>query len=255
MGLFVDIMVYKRLALILAILLACTGGYVLFGDEIQSQVPSLDTSDTQSESQPDDTDTEPGETESTSESEHDETDSESGDAESTSQRSTQYKVGMDTGEVVIRLSDLDGQYDFVDESLTYQSNASEDVRAQFEQKGVLKQHKRLFEVENRSFDAPIFVISSIAVYENDSAATQDLEGSVDALHDRGTVNSVRVNDTTATVAKYRDQQGNYQTITYLQQRNAVYFVLTTDDSQYRQQTTLKLLAEMNRDMNRSEGES
>jgi len=161
----------------------------------------------------------------------------------------QYGTGIESGEVVIRLSDLNGQYDFVTESETYQSNASEDIRPQFEEKEVLKQHRRLFETEDKTFETPVFIISSIAVYETRSAASRDLDQSIDRLSEDGTVSSTDVRDATAQVVTYRDRQGNYQTIAYLQQSNTVYYVLTTDDTEYRQEYALELLAEMQVDMN------
>ena len=136
-------------------------------------------------------------------------------------------------EVVIRLSDFESKYDFTSGLNETRSELSEDRKQAFEEKGVLRQYKRLFTREDGETGVPYQIISTAVVYENESSAEVDLQSNLQNIRSKnGKVVETEISGVTVYEATW-EAASDHVTI-YRQKDNMLYFVFSTekDDRDY-----------------------
>lgn len=157
---------------------------------------------------------------------------------------------VDTDEIVLRLSDIGFGYNLSNEVNETRNGVSKNRQTEFEEKGIRRQHRRLFTREDNSRDLPEYILSSVIVYEGPAAAREDLseaEASIEAQN--GEISTVQIEDHgKVSQAVFRDSSGYYQTIVFDQQENLRYYVIVSDKNGYRPQLAQDLFAKMAEDI-------
>lgn len=143
-----------------------------------------------------------------------------------------YNASTDTGDIVLRLSDVPEAYDRGGESLQYRSNLSGSEKRQFSRQGIIKQHQRSFLLNDSSNQSyPAVLISAAVVYEDTASADENIRNTIANLTSEGA--SYRkmeiVTGVNATIAQFENDRGGHVTVIYDQDSNMGYYVVALAD--------------------------
>lgn len=154
------------------------------------------------------------------------------------------------GEIVLRLSDLKNGYNITSDVNESVSTVSGERKSKFEQRGIIKQHRRLFTRERNVEEGPLYILSSVIVYKNETSSNQDLRSSLTKIRNQGgeTTEVELESDLSVIQAEYEDAQGYNHTIIYRKVGNMVYFVTTTATQNHHENLSRKLLLIMANDV-------
>lgn len=166
------------------------------------------------------------------------------DETSSSLSQSQFSFNEEMQEVVLRLSDFDGKYDFSSEMNETREGLSDSRKKTFEDKGVLGQYKRLFTREEAESGVPYQIISTATVYENSENANSDLDSSLQEIRDKnGEVEERDIAGVSVYKAIWDDSQGYSHTVIYRQEDNLLYFVFSTERENRSYDEKMELLME------------
>lgn len=153
---------------------------------------------------------------------------------------TPYDMSVNTGEIVLRLSDLPSGYEFGGE--TNQSQTSEgDTGTQLREQSILRQHQRSFRYNGTDTSQyPPILISSVIIYEDTNAAENQFQQAVANLTTGNATAENRevVSGSTATVVKFRNQRDGYVVLVYSQNQNMGFYIATLSANRYREEFTV-----------------
>lgn len=147
-------------------------------------------------------------------------------------------------ETVIRLSDLNGKYNFTAEINETREKVSASRSQKMKDKGVVRQYKRLFTREQSAEDVPYQIISTAIIYEDEESAESDLNSSLQQLREKGNVFKTSLSGVQVYKASWEGFDYNYGAIYYLRE-NKLYFLLSTETrSQSYDEKRVDLMKEM-----------
>jgi len=161
---------------------------------------------------------------------------------------TPFPADAETDEIVLRLSDIGFGYNFTGESVQRRTDASGETQRDFEEKGILKQHKRVFTLaeSNQANEKPTTILSTVVIYETEDDAATDLQNTITNLESDGANVSQQsiASGITATQVTFQGNQGLNHVILYGQENNMLYFVMVTGEKQYHKENAIDLFMQM-----------
>jgi len=158
---------------------------------------------------------------------------------------------VNTDEIVLRLSDTGFGYNFTSEAIEYQENVSEEKKKRFEEKGIVKQHTRVFtRAASNGEEHPTLIRSTVVIYEREEDARRDVQDAVNTINNQGgTTSQVRIaSGITAEHVQFEDSNELKTIILYGREKNIVYYVMISGQEQYFEEETEELFIEMTVDV-------
>lgn len=146
-----------------------------------------------------------------------------------------YSMETETGEIVLRLSDLGATYNLSGESLKVRKELSGEERDQLESNDILRTHSRSFRSTNSSEENnPLLVISTVTIYDSQNDAKSGLQHKLKSFQERDSeIRNVSVaTGINATQVKFQNQRDLHNTLLYHQDNNLVITVIVTGPNQY-----------------------
>lgn len=155
----------------------------------------------------------------------------------------QYSTALDTGNVLLTLSELPDGYDIEGETLRYRNRTSGETYNRMQERRVELLHERAFSTNATSAaDDPELVFTSVGVYESPGAAQSWLDSHLDSIRESGgSVEESQVAGTAATVARFQSD-GDLQTVAVYERRSNVVFYIAVSDEEYRDSSAEELFA-------------
>ena len=151
-----------------------------------------------------------------------------------------YGMNTNTGEIVLRLSDLPSGYEFRGE---VNKSPSENLS----KKGITKIHKRSFSYNSTNKSGyPSIIISSTIIYENQHTASGKFQETVENLlaNNASVETEEIISGSTATIAKFSNQRGGKVTLIYSQKENMGFYVVSLTKSSYQTDQTKEFYIKM-----------
>lgn len=170
-------------------------------------------------------------------------------SESASEHSNRTPLPTDTniGEVVLKLPDTGFGYNFTSESIQYVSNASAETKQRLLEKGIQKQHTRVFTLTSSDKEEkPILIRSTAVIYDNVESTENDLQNALNTFNSQG-ANTTRIqiaSGITATQVQIKDNSGRYNVILYGKEENLLYYIIVTGEQRYYEERAKELFLEM-----------
>lgn len=148
-------------------------------------------------------------------------------ADTSTSASQLYTAETNTGEIVLRLSDLGADYNASGETSKIRNELSEENRTEFKEKQIIKQHQRAFRLSNRDSlgEKPFVIFSSATVFESIIAAQSSLQNKTTSNISNATVSRVDIASNTVLRIKFQNERGVNTILYYDRNKNLVYSIL------------------------------
>jgi hypothetical protein len=138
----------------------------------------------------------------------------------------------DTGDIVLRLSDLPENYEYSGETNRQTAELSGEEREQYESQGILRQHSRSF---RRSDDStgPVLVYSEATIYES----ADDVDAQIQEVRSTFESQSAEIetielaSGVTATQISYENDQGTQNVLVYYERDNLLLLIISSGQEQ------------------------
>lgn len=155
-----------------------------------------------------------------------------------------YDASTDTDEIVLRLSDIDGDYDPEGESRDAMESVEGETKENFERRGILLRHSRSF--SRASGDGPLLVLSEVTLFDTVGDASSRYDEIVQTVRESGgSAEQIEVvSGVSGDLLTFENDRGAKVTMVLVRVDNLVLMTVTTATEDYNTQTNEELMVKM-----------
>lgn len=166
----------------------------------------------------------------------------------TPDRSTPSANDIQSGEIVLSLPELPSAYSFSGRTVKARATVTGDEKESMDRRGIVKIHERVFSLSNRDNHStmPVFILSSVTIYESTAMASQAEEKFIEAFEaDGATVNRTQISaGISAVVIQFTNENDVTNTLVYKRDGALTYYVVTSGGKGTQMEFTGNLFIEM-----------
>jgi len=158
---------------------------------------------------------------------------------------TPASTSISTGEILLQTSQLPNGYVLDGKTIKNRSTVENKTAEQFSERGILKQHERVYFQLDSDSNGPNLVLVSATVFESNDQATDYTESFIDSLESDGTPERITFGEgKSAQSIQFTNDQGLKNVVLISRIDNLVLYITSSDPEQYYTEQTRDLFIAM-----------